>query len=154
VRVPLIVVLGVLQACAIHVRGAVEQGDIGPLLTEPEGRVRRLVLDADSAPLAYLTGEGVELDGVARFGRLRVTDWRVTDGTHGLQVFVGPLERRGVEVALLDRNSGSTVLVDKGAADELASLHGLPVLIEGYVEGAQRVRVVYYRILAAQEPLP
>lgn len=149
--VPVAALAVLLGACQVHLRGAVTQSDAGPELTEPEGRVRGLILADDAQPLAYLDGEGVELDGVARFGRVRVTDWRITDGTHGLQVFVGPLERRGVEVAVWDRNSGGVVLVDEAAAGALAAHSGQPVLIEGFVEGAQRVRVVYYRILAAQE---
>ena len=149
--VPLAAVLLVLTACQVHVRGAVDQGELGPVLTEPEGRTRRLVLSGDALPLAFLHGEGVELDGVATLGRLRVTEWRITEGTHGLQVFVGPVERQGVDVAVADRNSGSVVLVDESAANELAAHQGQPVLLEGFVEGAQRVRVVYYRILASQE---
>ena len=150
-RVPIALLWVGLASCAVHVRGAVEQTPDGPLLTEPEGRARQLVLSGDSAPLAFLAGEGVEIDGVASFGRLRVTDWRVTEGTHGLQVFVGPIERRGLDVAILDRNSGVPVLVDKSAADKLAIHHGQPVLAEGFVEGAQRVRVVYYRVLSSKE---
>jgi hypothetical protein len=50
-------------------------------------------------------------------------------------------------LGLQDRNSGAYYLLDPDAALELSPYVGLPVLVEGYVEGAHRVRVLYYRVL-------
>jgi hypothetical protein len=43
------------------------------------------------------------------------------------------------------------VRLDREASNALSQAIGEMVLIEGYVEGAQAVRVVYYRVLAEPE---
>jgi hypothetical protein len=58
-----------------------------------------------------------------------------------------------VQVGLQDRNTGSFYFVDDVAASTLAPYVGLPVLVEGWVDGPQRINVQFYRVLA-DDPAP
>jgi hypothetical protein len=113
-----------------------------------DGEHYRLALPADARPLAHLDGHTTVIDGTRTFDVVRVTDWKVPEGLHGMPAWVGRLEEQGVQVGLLDRNSEAFYLVDAGAADLLRPDVGKVVLLEGYVEGPHRVHVVYYRVLA------
>ena len=42
-------------------------------------------------------------------------------------------------------------MVDPASTDVLWPHRGRPVLLEGYVEGAHRIHVVYYRVLAEED---
>jgi hypothetical protein len=55
---------------------------------------------------------------------------------------------RGVQLGVQDRNSGAYYLVDEAAVQDLEPFIGKPVLLEGYVDGAHRIAVLYYRVLA------
>jgi hypothetical protein len=147
---PVLALMVFLAGCAVHLRGAVFQGDEGPVLLEPEGRERRLVLGPTSAPLAFLDGHGVTIEGTAFGDRVRVRDWTITEGISGFQVFVGPVVVQGEDVGVADRGSRATYLLDRRTAAALARHAGTPVLVEGYVEGALRVRVVTWRLLAPE----
>lgn len=140
-----------LPACATHLIGLVTPTERGTTLTEIDGTRYRLVLGPDSAPMAWLDGHLAEVDGQLVFRRVHVTDWKVPEGLHGMPAWVGALEEVGVQVGMHDRNSGAYYLFDEDASELLHPFLGLPVLIEGYVEGAHRVRVVYFRVLAAEE---
>lgn len=141
-------VLLLLSGCATHAIGIVAPADGDVLLTTVHGEDYRLVLDEDTRPLQYLDGHTAEVEGPASFGRLRVRDWSILEGLHGLPVWVGVLEWRQGALGLQDRNTGAFYYVDPDNEEVLDPFAGTPVLLEGYVEGAHRVRVVYFRVLA------
>lgn len=127
--------------------GLVRPHGEGTRLLTQEGEEYRLVLLGDARPIAALDGHLVEVDG-SRFGRrIRVTDWSVLEGKHGLPTWVGVLRRHGEQIGLHDRNSDAFYLVDRASEGVLAPWLGNVVLLEGYVVGAHLVRVVYYRPL-------
>ena len=142
--------------CAIHLTGFVAPlaECRGTGLTTLEGRVYKLVLGPDSAPLGFLGGHLVAIDGAQSGARVRVTEWEILEGLHGLQVWVGPIDILGIQVGLADRNTGSYFVLDEASWDVLAPFIGKTVLVEGWVEGAHRLKVVYYRVLAAEDPSP
>lgn len=137
----------VSSGCAAHLTGLVDRSADGLSLSTPEGRHYRLVAVGDAAPLVHLDGHIAEVEGRRVFRTVTVTDWSVPQGLHGMPAWVGTLERRGVQLGLSDRNSGTFWWLDPVAAETLAPYVGVPVLVEGYVEGAQRIVVVYYRVL-------
>lgn len=138
--------------CAVHLVGLVgPDDDRGTVLSTLEGQQYRLSLHGEARPMRYLDGHLCEVDGTTSFKRVRVGAWTVLEGLHGLPVWVGVLEWRGVQIGMHDRNTGAYVFLDEEGADVLAPYVGKPVLVEGYVEGAHRVRVVYYRVLADEE---
>jgi hypothetical protein len=139
--------------CSTHATGIVSPvPEGGTALQTIGGETLRLRLGRDSAPLAYLDGHEVEIEGVRSGRAVRVRDWRITGGLHGLQVWVGPVDILGIQVGIADRNTGSYFVLDEASWDVLAPFAGDTVLVEGWVEGAHRLRVVYYRVLAAEEP--
>lgn len=139
-------------ACAVSARGLVRPTDAGPQLIEPTGRTWDLRLPNDRARLLrHLDGEEVQVEGARRGGDLRVDTWSLREGTHGLQVFLGPVGERDGTVFVQDEVSGGPVRVDAATARALSAYREQVVLLEGYVEGAQAVRVVYYRVLADLE---
>lgn len=142
-----------LGGCAVTLRGAVyPDADGRPVLHLVEGGTRRLVLPPPAAPLAGLDGEGVRIEGRRGLRGVTVHDWKVPEGTRGLQTWVGVLERRDGMLRIFDRNAGSSYLVDDRAHPELGDAVGFTVLIEGWVEGAHAVRVAYVRVLDRAEP--
>ena len=145
-----------VAGCAVHLNGFVRplaEGS-GTSLTTMEGVEYRLALGPDSQPLAFLDGHMVGIDGKKAGGRVHVTDWEVLEGLHGLQVWVGPVDILGIQVGLTDRATGSYFVLDEASWDVLAPFAGDTVLVEGWVEGAHRLKVVYYRVLAAEDPSP
>jgi len=154
-RVPFILLTLLLPACAVSVRGLVGPGPDGVELRQMTGRTRELRLESEQARLLrFLDGEEVEVHGRSAGGTIRVQRWELREGTHGLQVFWGTLVDHERGVGVQDRGSQAFYTIDKDAADALVGALGKPVLIEGYVEGARAVRVVYYRVLAAPEAAP
>jgi hypothetical protein len=145
-----------LGGCAIQATGVVAplaDGSGTGFLTS-EGERLRLRLGPDAAPLAYLDGHEVALEG-SRIGTgVRVSDWKVVGGLHGLQVWVGPLDVVGLQIGIADRNTGSYFYLDEASWDVLSPFDGATLLVEGWVEGAHRLRVVYYRVLAPEDPSP
>ena len=114
-----------------------------------DGERYRLALDtSDARPLAYLNGHSTEIDGTRVFRVVHVTDWKVTEGLHGMTVWVGMLETQGRKVGLHDRNSQAFYVFDEAASDLLRADLGKVALVEGYVEGPHQVHVAYYRLLA------
>lgn len=150
--VPILLCLAASTGCAVTLRGLVEPAADGAILVDPEGRSWTLDLRTRRARLlTHLDGEGIELSGARRGARIRVDDWSLREGTHGLQAFFGPIREVGGVVVVQDEVSGGPVRLDKEASNVLSQSVGEMVLIEGYVEGAQAVRVVYYRVLAETE---
>lgn len=138
-----------LAGCAFHEVGLVTPIPAGARLETMDGGVYQLVLTGqDGAPLHYLDGHTADVYGTRVFHKVQVTDWKVIEGLHGMPAWIGVIEERGVQLGMLDRNSGAYYLLDRDAYDTLLPYVGQIVLVEGYVEGAQRVHVVYFRVLA------
>ncbi|MCA9492626.1 MAG: hypothetical protein KC621_21985 [Myxococcales bacterium] len=137
----------ILTACALHRVGLVEVVEEGPVrIVSVDGRDKLLLL-GEAARLRYLDGHLVEVDGTKTLGRLRVGRWRVLEGPRGLPVWYGPVQVLGSQVGIQDLGSGSLVYVDQRAAERLRSKVGQWILVEGYVEGPQRVVVLHWRSL-------
>lgn len=147
-----LVLLG-MSGCAVSLQGAVQPDANGDtILHLPSGDTRRLILPESARPLAFLDGEGVELEGRRGLVGVRVIDWSVPQGTRGLQTWVGVLERRDGSLRIFDRNARARYFVDDRGQPELADAVGRTVLLEGWVEGAHAVRVAYVRVLDHAAP--
>ncbi len=152
---PIVALLLAQAGCAAQTMGIVHPAaPRGVVLDTPQGERYRLGLPRDAHPMRWLDGHLVEVEGTRIFKHLRVEGWSVLEGRHGLPVWVGPIEVRGSQVGMQDRNSGSFVFLDERAVPVLSPHAGRVVLVEGYVEGAHRIRVVYFRILADTEESP
>jgi len=122
---------------------------------EPEGRVRQLEPASDQASeLAFLQGEEVEVEGQGGGGKVKVKTWKLLEGTHGLQAFVGIIRDSPRGLGIEDRTTQAFYTVDQASIPVIVDLMGKPVILEGYVEGARALHVVYYRPLVALEPSP
>ncbi len=142
----ILVVLVALQGCAWRGEGLIEAGGAHAALRTPTGARMVLVLREPDRPLATLHGYRVLLDG-RRLGRkLWVRRWSVAEGVRGLGVWIGRLERKGYGVGLLDHNSGAFYTLGEGA-ESLTGAVGHWVVVEGYVDGPHRVRVLHHRVL-------
>lgn len=116
-------------------------------LVGPNGERARLVVPPEQVPVRALSDVVVDLDAL-RFGRrLRVTDWWVTEGPHGLQAFTGLLVRDGAQVAIFDRATRIWYFLEIRDARSLGDLVGQEVLLEGYQQGPRTIHVVHYRAL-------
>jgi len=118
------------------------------LLRSLDGDARPLVLNGDAVALSSLDDCLVEIWGKQGFRGVRVDKYRVLEGTHGLTVWVGRLETRGGELGLIDREGSLFRRLNEEGKLALKVHKGRLVMIEGYVGGAELVRVVYYRLLA------
>jgi hypothetical protein len=131
------------SGCAIHRVGTIEPEDGGIALVSLEGGHERLMLVAGgSEALRQLPHYLVEIDGRKGLGAIQVTRWRALEGPHGMAVYVGPVQRLGVQVGIADAGSGQLLVVDEAAARELAAYLGDPVAVEAYVDGAYHLQVV------------
>lgn len=142
-----------ILACAHVSRTGVvvdAQGEV-ELRTYDGARVR-LRLDDDSAPIAFLNGCVVEVEGPAAGGRVRVADWYVKDAGDGSGGFVGVLRSWGGRILLDDRNTKSTLILEDGLSEPLRPWIGQPVLVVGTVVGGNIVRPVAWRLLAPEAP--
>lgn len=137
----------VLSGCAVTLTGLVVDRGAGVALQESDGHELRLVLSGDALPMQNLQGHLARVQGRRGLGAVAVTDWQVLEGVHGLQAWVGELRWHGAQLGLVDRNSGGFYLLDDGAVSTLAPLVEGVVLVEGYVVGPNRVKVVAYRDL-------
>ncbi len=141
---PLLLLLG----CIAHQSGLVQRdGEQVSLLTEHGKRIRLRLPTEEVRPVARLQDHLVELEGIRGPRGLRVTDFKVHEGLHGLTAWVGVLEPLGSQVAIRDRTSGAAYVLVSDSAEALRPFLFKPVLLEGYVEGPHQVRVLYYRVL-------
>ena len=149
-RLPtLAVTLLLLAGCPAHVKGMVRPlAEGGTVIETSEGEAWHLALSGRSRQLAYLDGHLTEVWGKGSRSKLRVERFRIHRGASGLSVYVGVLDVIDGELGLRDPDSVGFLRLDDGSLTDLLPLRGLPVLVEGYVEGAQRVKVVKYRVLA------
>ncbi len=139
-----------LSGCATTIRGYLDPGP-PVVVRDLTAKAHRVSLPGDATSLRYLNGHSVEVVGSKVLGRLRVKEWRILEGLNGLPVWVGVLERRGMQLGMHDHNSGAYYLLDEDANEALMPHVGQVVMVEGYVDGAHHVAVVYFRILAAPE---
>lgn len=141
--------LAAAPAWAAHRVGLVVAEEGAPTwVRDQAGQLTRLRTTGEAAPLAYLGGCIVELDGPLLFGRMFVRDWRVLDAGDGSGDFVGTLRAYGARLLLDDRNTGSTLVLDDGAVSQLRPYVGFPVLVIGHITGAGYVVPVAFRVLA------
>jgi hypothetical protein len=137
------------SGCAAHVKGLVRPlADGGTLLETTEGDAYHLNLAGDAKQLGYLDGHLVEVWGKGSRSKLNVEGYHILRGVTGMTVFTGPLVMRSGELTIQDRYAQGFILLDDSSLADLLPYLGKPVLVEGYVEGAQRVKVVKWRVLA------
>lgn len=139
-------------SCAVHRHGIVEPTRWGARLVTADGEVHRLVLLGDAAPVGRLDGHFVSVHGTRALGRLRVTDWAVVDGVHGMSAWSGRLAAMGSQLGIEDRRTKGFYWLDDRAARALRAHAGEVVLVEGYVDGPHRVKVLHYRLLEGPRP--
>lgn len=120
---------------------------LGPVLQTSTGKQLRLIHGPDDAALDGLDGYRVLLQGQRVFRTLRVGSWEVPEGLHGMAVWIGRLERRGVQLGLRDHNSGAFYLLDSASWGDLDGAVGEWVAIEGYVDGPHEVVVLHHQVL-------
>ena len=138
-------------ACSTHRMGLIiaDPGANAPTVVRDQaGTVTRLGTKGEAAPVAYLNGCIVEVDGPMVFSTLQVHDWRVLDAGDGSGNFVGLLRTYGARIVLDDRNSGSTVILDDLSAAPLRPYVGLNVLVIGHLTATGYVVPVAFRVLA------
>lgn len=121
---------------------------VRPILRASTGEETRLSTPADAAPVRYLNGCVIEVDGRLIFGSLHVQDWRVLDAGDGSGNYVGVLRAYGARLVIDDRNSGSTIILDDLTAAPLRPYVGFAVLVIGHVTGNGYVVPVAFRVLA------
>ena len=137
-----------ISGCAVYHQGQLlgEDGRRVRLYIQ-DGRELSLVTGPDSSGLMYLDGSMVEVWGRKVVGGVVVNDWKVVSGPHGMATWIGTLELRGIQLGLMDRNSGAFYFFEEYSSAPLSDFVGREVMIEGYVEGPHLVRVLDYRVL-------
>lgn len=144
-----------LLGCAlrVHAVGLVEPAEAGVTLRELDGDTWSLVTQGGAAPVGWLHGCVVEVEGARLGRRLVVEEWRVQDAGDGSGGFVGTLRLHGARLLIDDRNTGTTLVVDDAVVPQLRAWAGQPVLLIGYISGPATVSPVAWRLLAP-EPGP
>ncbi len=152
-RTALLGALALNLGCAWRgpVSGVVQEAEVGMVLRGFDGESYPLILDHNAAPLAYLEGCTVRLEGSRMWGTLRVRDWQVTAAADGSAPFVGVLRNHGSNLVMDDRNTGSVLVMDGEDLESLRTHEGKLALVVGYVVGPHVVRVVDYRVLGPEE---
>jgi hypothetical protein len=140
-----------LFACAYVVQTGVVLDAAEPELRTYDGTPVLLRLDEASAPIAYLDGCIIEVEGPKVGGRVRVKDWTVKDAGDGSGGFVGVLRAWGGRIVMDDRNTGTTLILDDGMSELLRPWVGQPVLVVGTVVGGNVVQPMAWRLLAEED---
>jgi hypothetical protein len=145
-------------ACGAHARRS------GMVAVEPApdgGRVElqgfnggstRLVLEGEARWLLGCDGCEVTVEGRRAGRKLWVRDFEIRRASDGSQPYVGVLKRYGAQLSIDDRTTGQHVFLDPASVGGLLPYEGHPVLVIGFVVGAQTVRVMAFRVL--DEPPP
>lgn len=119
-----------------------------PQLVTMDGDKTKLKLQNESEALRILDGPSVEVWGKTNLsGHLVVNRFRVHEGNHGLAVWIGQLRRLGVQLGIDDANSGAFYLMGEGSWRHLEPFVGDRLLIEGFVDGPHRVKVLHFQVL-------
>ncbi|MCK6524437.1 hypothetical protein L6R49_23780 [Myxococcota bacterium] len=134
--------------CAARLQGVLLADDDGQLrLVEPEGDSTRVHLTPTSAALTELESCTVAVTG-PKVGRgVWAREWEVLTAADGSAPFVGRVELRGSNTLLHDRQTGSTLVLSPESAAPLAAFNGDVVMIIGFVEGPNVIRVMGWRVL-------
>lgn len=135
--------------CAIPVRaqGVVRPVDGEVMIAGGSGKARPLHLTGRATPLQYLDGHVVELEGRLRRGAIDVERWQVTEGLHGLPVWVGEVVEVGGRLGLFMPEAGATTPIDPENAPELTPFVGRLLLVEGWFDTSVGVHVAFFRPL-------
>jgi len=120
---------------------------VGAELHAMEGGSMRLVLEGDARWLLGCDGCEVTVGGPRRGGKLWVRDFEIRRASDGSQPYVGILKRYGAQLSIDDRTTGQHVFLDPFSVAGLLPYKKHPVLVIGYVVGAQTVRVMAFRVL-------
>ena len=97
--------------------------------------------------LTKLDGHLLEIHGTRSGTVIRVEKYTVLEGTHGLAHWVGVITRRQGQWGLIDVEGSQFRPLVGNDLSALYQRNGALVLVEGYIERAGEVRVMYYRIL-------
>lgn len=135
------------SGCVWKGEGLVRSGPMGAHLDVSTGQSWRLVLGEEQRALAHMDGQIAVIEGRRMFKNLSVKKFTVPSGKHGMAVWFGKLERRGVQLGLQDRNNGGFYMLSPDVWDDMADYVGGDVLVEGYVDGPHRIRVMYHQPL-------
>jgi hypothetical protein len=138
--------------CAWKGEGIVTRAGQSAVLTTSTDDRYALRVDDDQEGgrlLVQLDGHLVALTGKKLGKRVRVDEWSIVTGLHGMNVWIGRLERQGNQLGLLDHNSKAFYVVSRDAREELAPFVGQDVLLEGYVQGAHEVSVLHYEVFVS-----
>jgi hypothetical protein len=146
--------LGV-AGCTTVLRGHVEHPDGDTVIVTEHGKSVRLTFNEETAPVARLDGDLIEVRGSKALGTLHVVDFVVIDGQHGLQVWVGPVQMSGLSLGVADRNSDRWYPFDASSVPDLRARLGQMVIVEGWLTPDFHVHVAYTRVLGqAPPPVP
>jgi hypothetical protein len=145
-----------LLGCAVHAErsGLVSAPGDQVVLTTLEGRTLVLVVEGDGAWLRGCEGCEVTVTGPRWMGRIWVRDYDVRKAADGSAPFVGMLRRHGSNLVLDDRTTDRPVVFDEESMALLLPHEGHPVLVVGFVVGAQMVHVVHFVVLDSTLPAP
>ncbi len=132
------------------VRGMVTSQGPSTEIVDLAGKKYRLLLGDEGQPLRYLDGCVVDVEGHLLGRRVVVREWSVITASDGSAPFVGRLRRRGSNLVMEDRNSGSIVMLEADPALGLARWVDQPVMVVGYITGPHQVQVVAFRGLAPE----
>jgi len=152
IQVSVIFLLSVLlsNACVVHRKGTIKQHSERIVVEQFDGKMTPLILLGGASPLKFLEGYLVDLQGKKLFNQITVERWRVIQGLHGLTVWTGFVEKLGGQIGLRERTGGIFLQVNESAEGAFAGQIGRLVLVEGYIEGANQIHVVYYRNLTPE----
>src|SRR5262245_1540645 len=142
---PLLLVL----ACGAHTKrsGMIEVAAESADLRAFNGGTMHLVLEGDARWLLGCDGCEVTVEGRRSGRKLQVRDFEIRRASDGSQPYVGVLKRYGAQLSIDDRTTGQHVFLDPPSLGGLLRYEGHPVLVIGFVVGAQTVRVMAYRVL-------
>jgi hypothetical protein len=146
----LLVAMCATGGCEFHEIGLVHGSPGQTTLDTPSDGQFQLGLGEDARPLRYLDGHEAEIWGSRIGHRVHVTDWKLGEGLHGMPSFVGVIEEQGAQIGMLDRNSKAYYVFDQESIPVLRPMAGKTVMVEGYVDGAHRVRVLFFRLLGPE----
>jgi hypothetical protein len=106
-----------------------------------------LVLEGEARWLLGCDGCEVTVEGPRRGRKLWVRDFEIRRASDGSQPYVGVLKRYGARLSIDDRTTGGHVFLDPLSVGGLLRYEGHPVLVIGFVVGAQTIRVMAFRVL-------
>jgi len=135
--------------CAVAVRAVGRVAPVGDamVITSSEGTSRPLELSGVAEPMRYLDGHTVTVEGVLHKQAIQVRRWHVIEGLNGLSVWVGRLVSTPDGLGLVELDSDAVFQLDADVAPDLEPWIGQTVLVEGLIEGALGIRVMFYRPL-------